>query len=360
MFPLKAEQPYPRQQWWVAAYGSEISRAITGRTILGERIVMYRTESGEVAALAGYCPHRSFPFEQSMLVGDAIQCGYHGFTFDKGGACVKVPSQTNVPTNTSVRRYPAVERGGLVWVWTGVEQNADLNLIPDTDAIGLGAGSRIDASPMVTIKGRYTLLIDNLIDLTHASFIHADTVPGAGAIVLTESAVQEDARSLCVERVGKNLPLNPYASLLFPGYEGELDQHFDAEYFGPCLIRTGGDMKSSQNGRMLGTLNFIHAITPETPGSVHYWVMTTRDFQLDNDILSRANLDMGDKIQPQDILAIELIEQALQSYAADPKEISCRADTGALKVRHRLDLQIQQEAKRATPSPVERQLNAAA
>lgn len=186
-----------------------------------------RTESGEVTALAGYCPHRSFPFEQSALVGDAIQCGYHGFTFNKGGACVKVPSQATVPTNTSVRRYPAAERGGLVWVWTGVEQDTDTGLIPDTDVIGLGTGWRIDSSPMVTIKGRYTLLIDNLIDLTHASFIHADTIPGAGAIVLTDSAITDDARSLCVEKVGKNLPLNPlprrYGSVESASQAGKTD-----------------------------------------------------------------------------------------------------------------------------------------
>jgi vanillate O-demethylase monooxygenase subunit len=52
---------------------------------------------------------------------------------------------------------------------------------------------------------------------------------------------------------------------------------------------------------------------------------------------------MGDRIQPQDIAAIEAIEAMLQSLPAPPKEVSCRADTGALKVRHRLARQIAAE-----------------
>ena len=35
MYPLSVEQPYPRQQWWVAAYSSEVSRELLARDILG-------------------------------------------------------------------------------------------------------------------------------------------------------------------------------------------------------------------------------------------------------------------------------------------------------------------------------------
>lgn len=344
MHPLACEQPYPKRQWWAIAYSSEVTRQILGRTILGERVIMYRKEAGGVAVHAGHCPHRSYPLEKSCLKGDAVQCGYHGFTFDSSGACVHVPSQERIPQKSSLRTYPAEERGGLVWVWTGEAAQADVSLIPDTDGVGLGEGWTIDVSPLVTIKGRYTLLIDNLLDLSHASFIHSDTIPGSEAIAALPVTITEDERSLKVERVGVNLPTNPFFKLMFPRYEGGLDQHFDAEYLGPCLIRTGGPIKASDTGKELGVLNFIHVITPETPHSVHYFVMTTRNFAQENEALSAHNLEMGDRIQPQDIDAIESIEAMFAVMETPPTEMSCKVDNGALKVRRRLERQIRSEA----------------
>jgi phenylpropionate dioxygenase-like ring-hydroxylating dioxygenase large terminal subunit len=70
----------PRHQWYVAAYGSEIGDELFARTICNEPLVLYRTSSGEVVALADRCVHRRFPLSQSTRVGDSIVCGYHGFT----------------------------------------------------------------------------------------------------------------------------------------------------------------------------------------------------------------------------------------------------------------------------------------
>jgi vanillate O-demethylase monooxygenase subunit len=345
--PLNQAEPYPSREWWIAAYADEVGRQILGRTILGQPLILFRTEAGEAAALSGVCPHRSYPLALATLAGDTVQCPYHGFTFAASGACVRVPSQSSIPARSELRLYPCVERGGLVWVWTGVE-GADPDLIPPIEAMGLGRADWVaDLSPMVTIEGRYTLLIDNLLDLSHASFIHADTIPGGGAIAAIPAEIVETPSSLNVRRVGRGLPANPLLRRQFPGHDGAVDQHFDAEYYGPNLIRTGGAIYPAGSEIPLGTQNFIHGITPAGPHKVHYFVVTTRDFGLDDPELSAINLAMGDRIQPQDIRAIEAIERNLQSLPAPPSEASCRVDTGALKVRHRLAAQI---AAEQTPS----------
>lgn len=344
MHPLNQQRPWPREQWWIAAWSHEVSGDLLGRTILGEPLILYRTASGAPTALSGVCPHRSFPLAQGRLVGDAVQCPYHGFTFDAGGACIRVPSQPSVPDRSRLRHYPAVERGGAVWVWTGHPDGADPAAIPDVLAMGMGApGWASDVSPMVTIRGRYTLLIDNLMDLSHASFIHAETIPGADYIATIPADMVEDEACFTVRRVGR-IPPNPLTCKQFPQHDGGVEQHFDAEYHAPALIRTGGSIRT-EAGKPLGTQNFIHGITPETAHSVHYFVVTTRDFAIEDAGLSAGNLAMGDSIQPQDIAAIEAVEATLQALAASPSEVSCRADTGALKVRHRLARQIAAEAQ---------------
>jgi phenylpropionate dioxygenase-like ring-hydroxylating dioxygenase large terminal subunit len=197
---------------------------------------------------------------------------------------------------------------------------------------------------MVTIKGRYTLLIDNLLDLSHVSFIHADTIPGGDEVVRIPAEIVESPCSLRVERIARNLPSNPFLRFLHPQHDGAVDQHFDAEYLGPCLIRTGGTTYAARSGDALGTQNFIHGITPETESSVHYFVLTARDFGHDNGAIGARNLAMGTEIQPQDVEAIEAIERVLQSLPAPPREVSCRVDAGALKARRRLEAQIRSES----------------
>ncbi|MDG4765831.1 Rieske 2Fe-2S domain-containing protein [Solwaraspora sp. WMMD406] len=64
--------PFARNQWYVAAYNDEVGRHLLARTVLGEPLVLYRTEAGTAVALADRCVHRRFPLSQSRLDGDRI------------------------------------------------------------------------------------------------------------------------------------------------------------------------------------------------------------------------------------------------------------------------------------------------
>ena len=345
MYPLNVEQPYPRNQWWVAAYACELSRDLLARDILGEPVILYRTKAGTPVALAGVCPHRAYPLSKGCVVGDAVQCGYHGFQYAPDGACQKVPSQTGVPQNARLRAYPVAEQGGLIWIWTGAPEGADAGLIPDVASVGLGRDDwAVEQHPLATVEARYTLLIENLLDLSHVTFIHDKTIPGGEKVAAIPVAVVETDASLTVQRRGENLPLNPLLTMQFPEQAGPVHQHFDAEYLGPCMIRTGGAMYDAGTGALLGIQNYIHMMTPASPTRMHYFVNTARSFGLNQPQLGEVQLGMGSRIQPEDIDAIEAIERVLQSGATLPREISARVDNGALKVRRRLEAQIRAEA----------------
>jgi len=346
-YPLNLDQPYPRNQWWVAAYASEVSRDLMARSILGERVLLYRRQDGGAVALSGICPHRAFPLEKGRLIGDEVQCGYHGFTFGADGAdgaCVRVPSQSGVPQKAALRRYPVVEVGDLVWIWTGDAEQADPALIPDVVAVGLGHPEWVcEQHQMAEVAARYTLLIENLLDLSHVSFIHSTTIPGGDRVAQVPVTLIETDTSLNVQRKAENLPLNSLLKMQFPDQQGPVHQHFDAEYLGPCMIRTGGALYDAESGHLLGMNNFLHLITPVGPHALRYFVITARNFALDNSALGQLNLNMGLRIQPEDSEAICAIEQVLQSGLALPEEVSARADNGALKVRRRLEAQIRAE-----------------
>lgn len=342
VYPLTASQPYPRRQWWMVAFSSEVSREILPRTVLGEKVVLYRTEDGKAVAAAGICPHRMYPMEKGRLVGDDIQCGYHGFKYDPKGVCVLTPSQAT-PAPACLRSYPVIEHGGTVWMWTGEAELADPALMPDLSSVGLGNPDwAADFAPRFDLGGRYTLLIDNLLDLTHVSFIHTDTLPNGDAVAKIPYELVSTEKSLNMRRVGKGIPSNPFLKTLYPHYDGPADQSFDAEYLGPCLIRTAGTMWASGTGEPLGTLNFLHIITPETPTTTFYHTITTRDFGLKDPAVSALSDLFARTIGPQDKEAIEAIEKVLQGRGI-PREVSCKADAGAIQVRRRLTAQIEAE-----------------
>ena len=120
-----------RNYWYVAAYDHEIARKPLGRIILGEPVVLYRLEDGTPIALEDRCAHRHLPLSMGKLVGDTLQCHYHGLRYDKTGTCVRVPGQDMIPRSAKVKSYPVVERYHWLWIWMGDPALADPDKITD-------------------------------------------------------------------------------------------------------------------------------------------------------------------------------------------------------------------------------------
>src|SRR5580700_1033014 len=98
-----------RNHWYVAAAEEEVAGRPLGRTILGEPVVLFRTEDGTPVALEDRCAHRRLPLSMGKMVGNELQCHYHGLRFDRTGQCVRVPGQDLIPPSARVRSYPLVE-----------------------------------------------------------------------------------------------------------------------------------------------------------------------------------------------------------------------------------------------------------
>ena len=188
---------FVRNAWYVAAWGDELGQTPLSRRLLGDPIVFYRTKAGDVVALDDRCCHRHAPLSKGRVVEDAIRCGYHGLTFDSAGRCIAIPGQQLVPPGASVRCYPVTERWGWVWVWMGDPTRIDDLAIPDfhllDDPGWRSAGERLQ------IKCHYQLVIDNLLDLSHLSYLHESTI-GTAAVAETPVTTERDGDKVRVTR----------------------------------------------------------------------------------------------------------------------------------------------------------------
>ena len=127
-----------RHYWIPFAASSELplDRASPIRVrLLGENLVAYRLNGGEVGLIQDACPHRAASFFLGRNEGDGIRCIYHGWKFDREGTCVDMPSEpadSNFKNKVRARTYPCQERGGLIWTFMG--KATILPPLPDIEA----------------------------------------------------------------------------------------------------------------------------------------------------------------------------------------------------------------------------------
>jgi phenylpropionate dioxygenase-like ring-hydroxylating dioxygenase large terminal subunit len=165
---------YLSHVWYCAALATEVSAQPLRRVVCQQPVVLYRTGTGDVAALEDRCGHRQAPLSRGRVAGDEIQCMYHGSIFGKDGRCIRVPNQDAAPKSASIRSYAAVERWGYVWLWRGDPAGADRDAIPALPWTA-NAGRR-SIYFRFYVKANFQLMADNLLDDAHMDFVHRASI----------------------------------------------------------------------------------------------------------------------------------------------------------------------------------------
>ena len=356
MYPLEAATAYPRAQWYIAGYGVEFTSKVFGRRILGDRIIFFRSEEGEPVALSGRCAHRFMPLDSAELKDGSVVCRYHGYTYDKHGQCHAIPTGGPISKHARLRRYPVVERGPIVWIWMGSSDEPQMGLLPNPVEIGLGDGQTdwcVKVAKTFPMKARAALLIDNLFDLSHLAFVHSQTLAGAGSLVMVPPAIEMVDGRLRVSRVIPKMEFEP-GSLLdldFPVVRkwGPVYCLLHTEMYNPSLINSTGPWVYSlgpdeKPDKLIAQLNFVHGLTPETDHSTHYFGVVTRNYDIDDDELSRILINQTDSVRAEDVEFLEELEEAIDGDVSARREISTVVDAGAIEARRILKGLIRAEA----------------
>lgn len=167
---------YVRNTWYVAAWHHDLKPGVVlPVSILDEPIVIWSAH-GRLVAFEDRCPHRLAPLSLGRCEGPNLRCMYHGMLFDSEGTCIEVPGQPQAPPAAQVRTYPVAARHGWIWVWMGDPAGADAGLIPD--CYGLDDPTWMLGSGQLDFAAEARLINDNLLDLSHVSFVHAASIQG--------------------------------------------------------------------------------------------------------------------------------------------------------------------------------------
>ena len=175
---------YLRNAWYCAAWSDELGDGgVLGRTILKEPVVLYRQGNGEVVALEDRCAHRFAPLSMGHVVGgNRIQCPYHGLEYDKTGACVLNPhGNKNIPVAGAGEELSG-DREAQGDLGLDGRQAADHSKVPDFSVMDNVPELHATKLDKIMVKANVELIIDNLLDLSHTSFLHAGILGNADTV----------------------------------------------------------------------------------------------------------------------------------------------------------------------------------
>lgn len=159
--------------WYPVVQSGELADRPRAVRMLGTDFVAFRDAAGKARVLANTCTHRGGSLAGGKVIGDNIQCPYHGWQFDGAGTCHRVPSlgrDARIPARTRVDAYPVVEKYGIVFAFLGDLPEAErppMLEIPEFDDPGWRASSMVFEVPY-----NYERSIENGMDPAHNEFVH--------------------------------------------------------------------------------------------------------------------------------------------------------------------------------------------
>jgi vanillate O-demethylase monooxygenase subunit len=342
---------YLRNAWYVAAWSDDVTEGqLLGRTMMKEPVVIYRMPDGKVAALADRCAHRFAPLSMGKIVrGDRVQCPYHGLEYDTAGACVYQPhGAKNIPSRARVKSYPVVEKHKAIWIWMG-DKPADESKVPNFSVLDNVPELYSTKRDGFTIKANVELIIDNLLDLSHTSYLH-DGILGNVETVESAIDVAMDGDDVVVSRYANSAQVPGMNKLMWPDVPDKVDKFTEMRWMAPSTLRliSGVCLPGSSKDQGSG-YHAIHLLTPETDRSTHYFFTAVRfgvfskGDELNRQIQEKIAATRRFAFEEQDAPVIEAQQRIIDNAETAVDPVTLAIDVGVVRYKHVLNRMIAAE-----------------
>lgn len=268
---------YLLNSWYLAAWSDEVSASKPlARTLLDRPVVFFRDGAGKPAALADRCPHRIVPLSMGTVEAGILRCGYHGLGFDGAGKCTVNPHGP-ITSAAKVGTYPLHEAYGAIWIWMGDPELSDVDAVPDLSTL-TAVPSTAASKGYLHSRGGYVLFCDNILDLSHADYLHADTL-GGGALSRTRARIEKRLNGLTATWIALADQAQPMMDLFLPEQGKPADIVVTVDWTAPGMMRLINRITPSGGAadQAIEVDNF-HIVTPETATTTHYFFASTRNF----------------------------------------------------------------------------------
>jgi phthalate 4,5-dioxygenase oxygenase subunit len=162
-----------RRYWLVVGTTRELHDIPNAVKVLGEELVLFRDQAGEIGLIGKHCPHRGSSLEYGDIESGGIRCPYHGWLFDIRGQCLEMPAEpkeSKFPEKVKHLSYPVREQGGFIFAYLGPDQD-DPPPLPKYQPLADDVGQRSLEATRVYDYNWFNF-IENGADPAHFSILH--------------------------------------------------------------------------------------------------------------------------------------------------------------------------------------------
>ena len=343
--------------WYVACTSADLGHKPLGRTICNQRMVFFRNAEHQAVAVEDFCPHRGAPLSLGRVQDGKLVCGYHGLEMGCKGKTVHMPGQ-RVQGFPSISAYAVIERYGFVWVWPGDAALADPSLMPVFDFFDNPSWAY--AGGLYHVKADYRLMIDNLMDLTHETYVHASSI-GQPEIDDTPCATHKEGNAVVTSRYMHNIQAPPFWRMAMKA--NGLDPEAAVDRWQICRFTPPSHVMIDVGVALAGMGGFdapAHAkassvvvdfITPETETSHWYHWGMARQFKPHDAGLTAQIREGQGQIFGEDMQMLEMQQANLLRHPTR-KLLMLKIDAGGVQSRRVIDqlLAAEQQGRETAPA----------
>jgi phenylpropionate dioxygenase-like ring-hydroxylating dioxygenase large terminal subunit len=221
--------------WWPLEFSHEVSSKPKRVKALGQDFALYRTTDNRARVLSDLCVHRGAALSGGWVEGNCIVCPYHGWQYEPGGQCVKIPANPPgdpISKKARVDSYPVVERFGFVWAFLGDLPEAERPPLPKLPHYDNSNLKKIYGS--YTWKVNYERALENSLDIAHAPFVHGGAFGNRDEPEVPEYELEQDEWSAVTEVTLKPPPAKGLWSRIYKSKKPQ-GVRTRAGFFMPCV-----------------------------------------------------------------------------------------------------------------------------
>jgi len=188
-------------------------------SLYDEPFVLFRNQEEKLVCLIDRCSHRAAKLSDGQIIDGKLECLYHGWQFGSEGQCLHIPqlaADVKIPVNACVQSFTVVERQGVIWVWPGEPETADIDRIPTADI--LNDPEFVSTDYMGDLPYDQTYLVENFLDPAHVYISHDRTEAGIyreNAQPLEMEVIENSAKGMRGRYRGTSKPDQPWQQLDF-------------------------------------------------------------------------------------------------------------------------------------------------
>lgn len=293
--------------WYVVASSKEVETKPRPFLLNGLPLVTFRNTRGQCVVLLDRCAHRNAPLSAGRVVGDHIQCHYHGWEFDGDGACKAVPGSCGEPDHPA-RRVPSFacrDSQGWVWVYSepNVEPDAEPYQIPCVDEPGY-----LVIREHLTMPGPLDAVAENALDVPHTAFVHAGLFRKNKDRRPIEVVIRALADGVEAQFLGERRPEGLVGRLLAP--QGGEVFHWD-RFLLPCIAQV--EYRLGDRSHLVTTA----ALTPRDATVTDLFATVAVRVPIPNAILRTVFKPVAMRILRQDIEILRRQTEQVQRFGKE-------------------------------------------